>query len=125
MDLNLAPNDRRSRTAQIYDQIREAITDGRLPAGARLASTRAVAADLGVARSTVTDAYGRLTAEEFLAGRRGGGSIVVAGAAPRPPDHPAPAALAPTSQAAAIGPYRAQPHAPNPYDLTPRRVDAA
>jgi GntR family transcriptional regulator / MocR family aminotransferase len=63
MELFLDPGDPRSLTVQLYDQLREAIADGRLPAGARLQPSRAVAVKLAIARSTVTDAYARLTAE--------------------------------------------------------------
>lgn len=38
----------------IYAMLRGQITDGTLPAGARVPSTRALAADLGVSRTTVT-----------------------------------------------------------------------
>ena len=63
MELFLDPGDHRSLTLQLYDQLREAIADGRLPPGARLQPSRAVAEKLAIARSTVTDAYARLTAE--------------------------------------------------------------
>ena len=74
--------------------LRAAIRDGRLGAGARLPSTRALAADLGLARGTVAEAYAQLQAEGYLTARRGGGtwvSGVTASAAPRP----RPAAAAP------------------------------
>ena len=35
MELFLDPGDHRSLTLQLYDQLREAIADGRLPTGAR------------------------------------------------------------------------------------------
>ena len=84
MELFLDPGDHRSLTLQLYDQLREAIADGRLPTGARLQPSRAVAEKLAIARSTVTDAYARLTAEGFVEGRRGGGSIVTGGACVEP-----------------------------------------
>ena len=61
---------------QVYDGLRGAILDRRLPAGARLPSTRALAADLGVARNTVALAFVQLRAEGYIAGRRGGGTRV-------------------------------------------------
>ena len=67
--------------------LRAAIRDGRLAPGARLPSTRALAADLGLARGTVAEAYAQLQAEGHLTARRGGGtwvSGVTAAAAPRP-----------------------------------------
>ncbi len=76
MELFLDPTDERPRTVQIYEQLRHAIVEGRLTPRDRLAPTRTVAADLGVSRSTVTEAYGRLSAEGYIEGRAGGGSIV-------------------------------------------------
>jgi GntR family transcriptional regulator/MocR family aminotransferase len=46
--------------------LREAVRDGRLPAGARLPGSRSLAADLGLARGTVVQAYAQLTAEGWL-----------------------------------------------------------
>jgi GntR family transcriptional regulator/MocR family aminotransferase len=61
---------------QIFDGLRAAILDGRLPAGARLPSTRALAGHLGVARFTAEDAYGRLIAEGYTVGKHGSGTYV-------------------------------------------------
>ncbi len=61
---------------QVYDALREAILGGRLPAGARLPSTRALADDLGIARNTVALAFDQLRAEGYIAGHRGGGTRV-------------------------------------------------
>jgi GntR family transcriptional regulator / MocR family aminotransferase len=63
--------------------VRDAITDGRLPAGARLPATRVLAGQLGVSRGVVVEAYQRLTDEGLLSGRRGGGTGVLA-TSPRP-----------------------------------------
>lgn len=56
--------------------LREAIRDGRLAPGMRLPSSRDLAGQLGVARGTVTAAYGQLVAEGYLSGRRGSGTTV-------------------------------------------------
>ena len=62
---------------------------GSLPAGTRLPPTRALAAELGVARQTVVLAYERLAAEGYVRARTGSGTYV----APDLPDAaPAPAA---------------------------------
>lgn len=61
---------------QVYDGLRDAILAGRLPAGARLPSTRALARDLGVARNTVTLAFEQLRTEGYVIGYRGGGTRV-------------------------------------------------
>lgn len=51
---------------RIYDMLRAQMADGTLPTGARLPSTRALAADLGVSRTTVTAVYEQLAAEGFV-----------------------------------------------------------
>jgi len=51
---------------RIYDLLRTQIANGTLPPGARAPSTRALAAELGVARTTVTAVYDQLAAEGFL-----------------------------------------------------------
>ena len=51
---------------RIDELLRSQIGDGTLPPGARVPSTRALAADLGVSRTTVTAAYEQLAAEGYL-----------------------------------------------------------
>jgi GntR family transcriptional regulator / MocR family aminotransferase len=63
--------------------VRDAVTDGRLPTGMRLPATRTLAAQLGVSRGVVVEAYQRLGDEGLVTGRRGGGTTVLT-AAPRP-----------------------------------------
>ncbi|MFE4397341.1 MULTISPECIES: MocR-like pyridoxine biosynthesis transcription factor PdxR [Streptomycetaceae] len=62
-------------------RLREAVADGRLPVGARLPAGRVLAAELGVSRGVVTDAYRRLAEEGQIAGRGRGGTVVVAATA--------------------------------------------
>ncbi|WP_433379857.1 PLP-dependent aminotransferase family protein [Actinoplanes sp. CA-142083] len=124
MELFLDPDDGRALSTQLYDQIREAIADGRLPHGGRLQPSRLVAQELGIARSTVTDAYARLTAEGYVEGRRGGGSVVQGHASPPPEMAEAPTALAPTARAAAVRRYGVGLESHPRYDLTAGRVDA-
>jgi GntR family transcriptional regulator/MocR family aminotransferase len=64
------------RRAGIERALRAAIRGGRLAAGSALPSTRALAADLGVARGTVVDAYDQLVAEGYLTARPGGRTAV-------------------------------------------------
>jgi GntR family transcriptional regulator / MocR family aminotransferase len=123
MELFLDTGDERGLSTQLYDQIREAIAAGRLPPGGRLQPSRAVAQGLGIARSTVTDAYARLTAEGYVEGRRGGGSIVLDHASPQHELSEAPTALAPTAQAAAVRRYGIGLESHPRYDLTAGRVD--
>ena len=56
---------------QLERSLRENIRRGRLPAGTRLPSTRALAGELGVSRGVVTEAYGQLGAEGYLETRQG------------------------------------------------------
>jgi len=75
---------KRSLHQQLYERIRGAILVGRLPAGARLPSTRNLAAELGVARGTVDNVYARLIAEGYLTTHRQRGTIVRVGLRTQP-----------------------------------------
>lgn len=68
---------------QLFEGIREAIVYGRLPAGGRIPSTRGLAKDLGVSRTTIMVAFEQLVAEGYLVGTVGSGSYV----ARHIPDH--------------------------------------
>lgn len=69
----------RSLHQQLYQRIRSAVCDGRLAPGARLPSTRSLAVQLSVARSTVDAVYGRLAEEGYLTPQRGRGTVVTPG----------------------------------------------
>src|SRR5690242_14375502 len=56
---------------QIYEALRDQIVDGVYGADGVLASSRALAAELGVSRTTVTAAYEQLAAEGFIHVRHG------------------------------------------------------
>lgn len=60
----------------VMDAVRDAIRSGRLASGTRLPSSRALAADLGVARNTVARAYAELIAEGWLTSQHGSGTLV-------------------------------------------------
>ncbi len=69
----------------LANAIRVAIRDGRWQPGAVVPSTRALAADLGVARGTVTRVYADLAAEGYLRTAQGAPTrVATAGAAPSP-----------------------------------------
>jgi GntR family transcriptional regulator/MocR family aminotransferase len=73
---------------QLTEQLRQAVRDGRLPAGSALPSTRALAFRLGVSRGVVSDAYEQLVSEGYLVARQGAATRVrplPPAAAPRPP----------------------------------------
>src|SRR5277367_2166340 len=72
---------------QVETSIRAAIRTGRLPRGSSLPPSRTLAADLGVSRGVVVEAYQQLAAEGYLASRPGGYTQVAAG--PAPPAAPA------------------------------------
>src|SRR5580704_801049 len=63
---------------QLAMALRQAIGEGHIGAGARLPSTRALAGDLGLARSTVVGVFEQLAAEGYIAGRPGSGYVVAA-----------------------------------------------
>ena len=68
--------------------LRDAVRSGRLAPGSMLPPSRSLAADLGLARNTVAEAYAELVAEGWLASRQGAGTWVLntsgAQAPPRP-----------------------------------------
>jgi GntR family transcriptional regulator/MocR family aminotransferase len=65
--------------AALYGALRQAIAENRLPAGARLPSSRDLAAQQRVARGTVVAVFEQLAADGFLESRAGAGTFVRAG----------------------------------------------
>ena len=63
---------------QVYADIRDAILSGRLAACAQLPSTRLLASELRISRTTVSLAFDQLRAEGFLEARERGGTFVAA-----------------------------------------------
>ncbi|MFF7858825.1 aminotransferase class I/II-fold pyridoxal phosphate-dependent enzyme [Streptomyces sp. NPDC007904] len=108
-DLHLEPSGPGLRRG-LTDALREAVRTGRLAPGTRLPSSRTLAADLGIARNTVADAYADLVAEGWLTARQGSGTRVADRAVPRPPARP---------------PVRRRPPGRLPYDLIPGTPDLA
>ncbi|HUG85362.1 MAG TPA: PLP-dependent aminotransferase family protein [Euzebya sp.] len=77
--------------------LRRAIVDGVLQPGTKLPASRALAADLGVSRGVVVEAYEQLTAEGWLVARHGSGTVVAdhpSAKLPRPADRFAPPPVA-------------------------------
>ena len=68
---------------QAHRALRGAILAGRLRGGERLASTRALARELGVSRNTVLQAYEQLVAEGYATARGGSGTYVAEVLPPR------------------------------------------
>jgi GntR family transcriptional regulator/MocR family aminotransferase len=69
-------------TQRICEAIKGQIASGLLGPGARLPSTRSLAAEWGVSRTTVTAAYEQLIAEGYLETRRGARARVAQGLGP-------------------------------------------
>src|SRR5262249_49340930 len=61
---------------QLYEGLRDAILSGQFRVGTRMASTRALAASLGVSRNTVHTAFEQLILEGLLEGKPGAGTYV-------------------------------------------------
>ncbi|MEU7055612.1 PLP-dependent aminotransferase family protein [Streptomyces sp. NPDC046197] len=85
VDLHLELSGPGGRRAALIRALREAVYSGRLAPGTRLPPYRSLAADLGVARNTVADAYAELVAEGLLTARQGSGTRVAERAAPLRP----------------------------------------
>jgi GntR family transcriptional regulator/MocR family aminotransferase len=62
---------------QVYVAVRRAILDGVIAPGTRLPSSRTLAEELRVSRTTTLLAYEQLLAEGYLAARQGSGTFVV------------------------------------------------
>jgi len=74
LDLPPGPGTRVRRDLEAA--LRDAVRTGRLGPGTRLPSSRALAADLGLARNTVAEVYSQLVAEGWLTARTGSGTSV-------------------------------------------------
>jgi GntR family transcriptional regulator / MocR family aminotransferase len=84
----------KGRRSALELALRDAIRAGRLRPGTRLPSSRVLARELGMARSTVSDAYSQLVAAGYLETQQGAGTWVASNAAARPVEEfeePAPA----------------------------------
>src|SRR5690348_3431731 len=77
LDLHLGLDKRAGFVGRALETaLREAIRSGRLHAGSRLPGSRSLAADLGISRGTVVQAYAQLIAEGWLTGTTGSGTRV-------------------------------------------------
>jgi GntR family transcriptional regulator/MocR family aminotransferase len=95
------------RRAALETALRQAIRDGSLRPGVSLPSSRGLAEQLGLARGTVTSAYGQLIEEGFLTSRPGSGTSVADVRDPKP------AAASPHRFAAAGPPHDLRPGSPD------------
>lgn len=71
--IDLQTNSTKALYEQIYEYIRKDITDGKISRGEKLPSTRFMAKNLQISRSTVELAYDQLVAEGYLESKPGAG----------------------------------------------------
>ncbi|MEP6619789.1 MAG: PLP-dependent aminotransferase family protein [bacterium] len=127
MQLRLDPEGA-SRHQQIYEALRAAILNGTLRVNDRLPSSRALADDLGVSRTTVLGAFARLLDDGYITGRSGAGTRVAdvarAGGALHPRHGTLPVATAPPSELSQAsqalfreGKWRYMPTQPVPFTV--------
>ncbi|OXM67627.1 PLP-dependent aminotransferase family protein [Amycolatopsis vastitatis] len=84
-DLHLELAGAGGKRAALIAALRDAVRAGRLAPGTRLPPYRSLAADLGLARNTVADAYAELVAEGWLTAVQGSGTRVAERAEPLEP----------------------------------------
>jgi GntR family transcriptional regulator / MocR family aminotransferase len=107
IDLHPVAKGSRDAAQSLYRQLKEAILDGRLTAGAKLPPTRKSAAFFGASRTTAVEVYERLLNEGYVVSRHGSGTYV----ADKPPV-PRPcsgSAQAATSPARRLNPFWLRP----------------
>jgi GntR family transcriptional regulator/MocR family aminotransferase len=91
VEIDLGSSGSRLSSKRLCEQLKSAIIEGRLIAGARLPSTRAATAFFGVSRNTAAEIYARLASEGLVVTRPGSGVYV----AKRIADVPSPATQSP------------------------------
>jgi GntR family transcriptional regulator / MocR family aminotransferase len=74
--LNLTRNGRAPITRELFQELRAVVISGRLQPGTRMPATRNLAAELGVSRTTVAQAYEQLKSEGYLVGREKSGTFI-------------------------------------------------
>mgnify|MGYP006172166167 CR=1 FL=1 len=74
--LSLVRSGRAPINRQLFQELREVVLSGRLKPGTRMPATRHLAAELGVSRTTVAQAYEQLKSEGYLLGREKSGTFI-------------------------------------------------
>ncbi|MFE2100427.1 MULTISPECIES: PLP-dependent aminotransferase family protein [unclassified Streptomyces] len=120
VDLHLEPAGSSGLRRGLTDALRDAVRTGRLAPGTRLPSSRSLAADLGIARNTVAEAYADLVAEGWLTARQGSGTQVAMGVPPTSFGQRGTGGVPPAGTA----PRRREPGRPA-YSLVPGSPDLA
>lgn len=111
MDLHLDLDPALPRRVAVEGAVRAAIRSGRLRSSDPLPATRTLAAQLGIARGTVVQAYAQLAAEGWLSTRQGAPTRVARDGGGQP------------SPVTPSGPYPAE--IPVRWDLRPGLPDAS
>ncbi|MFE9023055.1 PLP-dependent aminotransferase family protein [Streptomyces sp. NPDC007808] len=123
IDLHLEPAGTGLRRG-LTDALRDAVRTGRLAPGTRLPSSRSLAADLGIARNTVAEAYADLVAEGWLTARQGSATRVADRTVTPPPDATAGPRTSAPGRAHARMPAPSRRERPRPvHDLVPGTPD--
>jgi GntR family transcriptional regulator/MocR family aminotransferase len=78
LSIDIDHRSRRPLGTQLYAILRDMILSGGFDAGDRLPATRTLARDLGLSRTTILEAFDRLTAEGLVESRTGSGTFVSA-----------------------------------------------
>jgi len=86
LPIRIEPASGQTLQEQIYLCIRRSIVSGVIGTEGRLPSTRALAADLGVSRTTVLLAFEQLKAEGYIVSRQGSGIYIAKALPDRRPD---------------------------------------
>ena len=76
LSIAIDPSSSRSVSSQLHGALRELILSGSVAVGERLPASRTLAQELGVSRTTVIEAFDRLTAEGLVEARVGAGAFV-------------------------------------------------
>ena len=87
IELDMAAKGSRESSRTLYGQLKAAILDGRLTAGAKLPPTRKSDAYFGISRNTAIEVYERLLNEGYVVTRHGAGTYV-ADRVPASPSRP-------------------------------------
>jgi GntR family transcriptional regulator / MocR family aminotransferase len=109
---------------QIYGRLRTAILDGHLAPGTRLPSTRTLASEMSVSRTTAEEVYSQLDAEGFVERRVGDGTYVAAIDVVRTPRRARPAKSAPGTRRLATRMDAMERHPCFPEAVVPRAFAA-
>jgi GntR family transcriptional regulator/MocR family aminotransferase len=140
IDLKFRTSGSRKSSRTLYLELKAAIQEGRLTAGAKLPPTRQSDAFFGVSRNTMVEVYERLANEGYVITRHGSGTYVAnkvaahrLGAGPGregPPDHRLNEFWRRPDVTAAISFWRDRPDSPSPplkipqVDFRPALVDS-